>query len=282
MSIRISPLDGGFGAEVTGVDLARVDDTIFLDIRRAWLTNGILLFRRQSLGDAALVIFSQRFGELEPNPASELNDAGAGPSRDVWVISNVVENGEPIGSLGAGEAEWHTDMSYIERPPMASVLYAQEVPPSGGNTWFLDMTAVYNSLSKDLRSEIGGRRINHSSSLTSVGGLRQGARAPTDPRYEPGTRHPIVRTHPETGEKALYLGRRRWAYVEGLSLPESETLLDRLWAHCTQPSFMTEHAWQAGDLIVWDNRCVMHRRDAFDAGARRIMHRTQIAGDRPR
>ena len=280
---NIEALAGGLGAEALGIDLSTpLSTAMFKEIHAAWLDHGVLLFREQRLDDRVLVEFSRRFGELEPNPASELQETGVGSSSEVWVISNVVEDGRPIGSLGAGEAEWHTDMSYIEEPPMASALHALEVPAQGGNTWFLNMTAAYADLAEDLRDEVDGRRANHSSSLTSVGEVRKGASAPTDVTIEPGTMHPIVRTHPETAAKALYLGRRSWAYVEGLSVPESEALLDKLWAHCAQPRFMTEHVWRAGDLILWDNRCVMHRRDAFDASARRVMHRTQIIGDRPR
>ncbi len=282
MTIDIQPLDGGVGAEIRDVDLsAAIATSTFREIHSAWLDHSLLLFCDQQLDDPALIGFSRRFGELEPNPASELRETGRGPSPDVWVISNVVEGGRPIGSLGAGEAEWHTDMSFIATPPMASALYALEVPAQGGNTWFLDMTAACASIPDDLNTAIDGRRANHSSSLTSVGDLRKGARTPTDVTAEPGTKHPLVRTHPETGARALYLGRRNWAYIEGLSVPESEALLDRLWAHCTQPQFMTEHVWRAGDLLLWDNRSLMHRRDAFDDSARRIMHRTQIKGDRP-
>ena len=282
MAISIARLNGGFGAEIRGVDLSStITSPAFEEIHNAWLAHGILLFREQQLDDPALVTFSRQFGELEPKPASELRDSGESPA-DIWVISNVVEDGRPIGSLGAGEAEWHTDMSYIETPPMASALYALEVPAQGGNTWFLDMTAAFESLPDDLCRLVEHRRINHSASLTSVGGLRQGASAPTDVTTEPGAKHLVVRTHPETNARTLYLGRRSWAYVEGLPVPESEALLDKLWTHCTQPKFMTEHRWRVGDLILWDNRAVMHRRDVFDAGARRIMHRTQIKGDRPR
>ena len=173
-------------------------------------------------------------------------------------------------------------MSYIAEPPMGSILYAWEVPDEGGNTWFLDMRAAYRSLPDDLRNALVNRRANHSSSLTSVGDLRRGATAPTDVTKEPGAKHPVVRTHPETGTKALYLGRRSWAYIEGFEVDKSEELLDRLWDHCRQPEFMFKHKWRSGDLIMWDNRCVMHRRDPFDPKTRRIMYRTQIKGDQPR
>ncbi len=283
MTIDVVPCAGGLGAEIAGVDLAApLSGADFSVIHGAWVEHGVLVFRGQRLDDPALVGFSRRFGDLDSSPASELQESGGGALSEVWVVSNVLEDGRPIGSLGAGEAEWHTDMSYVEAPPKASALYALEVPARGGNTWFLNMTAAYDSLPDDLRETVRDRRANHPSSFTSVGDLRQGAAAPADARTAPGAKHPMVRTHPETGQQALYLGRRSWAYVEGLPVAGSEALLDRLWAHCTQPEFMLEHAWRRGDLVLWDNRCVMHRRDAFDASARRIMHRIQIKGDCPR
>ena len=282
MALEIKPLNGAFGGEVLGLNLAEEGAATKADIHKAWLKHGVLLFRSQRFSHGSLVEFSCQFGGLERNPASEKYESGAGLLPEVWIISNVVENGEPIGALGAGEAEWHTDMSYIAEPPMGSILYAWEVPDQGGNTWFLDMRAAYESLTDAQRRALEDRRANHSASLTSVGDLRKGATAPTDVTKEPGAKHPIVRTHPETGTKALYLGRRSLAYIEGLKVAKSEKLLDRLWEHCTQSQFMFEHTWRAGDLIMWDNRCVMHRRDPFDPKARRIMYRTQIKGDQPR
>jgi taurine dioxygenase len=172
-------------------------------------------------------------------------------------------------------------MSYNPEPPSASVLYALEIPPAGGDTGFTNMYLAYETLPDELKRAVEGRVCKHDASRNSVGELRRGFSEVTDPRETPGAEHPLVRTHPVTGRKALFLGRRRNAYVPGLSLPESEALLDRLWAHATRPELTWYQVWKIGDLIMWDNRCTMHRRDAFDPTSRRVMHRTQIRGDRP-
>ncbi len=172
-------------------------------------------------------------------------------------------------------------MSYNPVPPMASALYALEVPPSGGDTGFCNMYAALNTLPLTLRERIDGLSCVHDSSLNSVGQLRVGFEDVTDPRRTPGAVHPLVRTHPVTGRACLFLGRRRNAYVQGLELAESEALLDALWAHVTRPEHCWTQQWHVGDLVLWDNRCALHRRDEFDGSARRVMHRTQISGDRP-
>ena len=164
---------------------------------------------------------------------------------------------------------------------MGSALFALEVPPAGGDTGFANMYLAFDTLPEDLRRQVEGRLCRHDSSRNSAGELSRGHSEVTDPRAAPGANHPIIRTHPLTSRKALFLGRRRNAYIQGLSLAESEALLDELWAHATRDEFSWYQQWRAGDLILWDNRCVMHRRDAFDPAARRVMHRTQIKGDRP-
>ena len=281
----VKPLGPALGAEIRGIDLSSgVDDASFRAIHDAWLEHCLLLFRDQRLDEPALVAFSRRFGPLEPPPASERRrreEAGSAVCPEVWIISNVVEDGEAIGSLGAGEAEWHTDMSYIEAPPSASLLHAKQVPPAGGDTHFANMYKALDDMPAPLRGQIAGRQAKHDASYTSAGDLRQGAEGVTDPSNAPGCQHPIERTHPGSGRTALYLGRRRNGYIAGLELAESERVLDRLWAHCTQDAFVYQHRWRPGDLLVWDNRCTIHRRDAFDSNARRIMLRTQVAGERP-
>jgi taurine dioxygenase len=197
------------------------------------------------------------------------------------VISNVIENGVAIGQLGAYEAIWHTDMSYIAEPPSASALYSLEVPPAGGDTGFCNMYLAYETLTPELRRQIEDRFCRHDASRNSAGELRRGFVDAPDPSQTVGAEHPLVRTHPVTGRKALFLGRRRNAYIPGLPLADSEALLDALWAHASKDEFAWYQQWRAGDLILWDNRCVMHRRDAFDPATRRVMHRTQIKGDRP-
>ena len=284
MPVEIIPTGAALGAEVRGLDLSRpLSDADFEAVLQAWYDHIVLLFRGQKVSDDDLVSFSRRFGELDIAPASATDMAGSQTESrpEIWIISNVVENGKPIGALGDKEAEWHTDMSYVDEPPMASCLYSLEIPDHGGDTSFANMYKALEALPGDLREAIEGRICNHDSSTTSVGELRAGADAVIDVTKAPGAKHPIIRTHPATGGKSLYLGRRLNAYVEGLPLAESEAVLDRLWAHCARPEFAWTHQWQLGDLLIWDNRCAIHRRDAFDGSQRRVMHRTQIKGKQP-
>lgn len=281
----LRPLSPALGAEVMGLDLSRMLAAPERDaVHQAWLEYGLLLFRGQDLDELGLVEFSRNFGDLELPPASAERtraETGGVAAPEVWIISNIVENGVAVGALGDGEAEWHTDMSYMEEPPKASVLHAKEIPPSGGNTSWASMTAAYRALDPDLLRRIEGRNVNHDSSYTSAGQLRKGADPVTDVTQAPGAVHPIVRQHPETGNAAIYLGRRTNAYIPDLSVAQSEELLDALWAHCTRPEFACEHVWAVGDVVMWDNRSTIHRREAFDAASRRYMIRVQIKGDRP-
>jgi len=277
--MQVIPTGGGLGAEIRGIDLRRLDDAGFAAIDRAWRDNLVLLFRGQALGDAELITFSRRFGELDLAPIQETGRRFVDGMPELYVVSNVVKDGEPIGSLGSGEAVWHTDMSYLEEPPKASMLYALEIPPSGGNTGFVNMYAVYDALPDGLKRRIEGLRVKHDGTYNSGGYVRQGVTPTDDPRSAPGTFHPLICTHPETGRRALYLGRRRNAYVEGFDLAQSEALLDELWSWCDRAEFGWTNAWRVGDLVLWDNRCTMHRRDPFDPEARRVLHRTQIKSE---
>jgi taurine dioxygenase len=276
--IGIEPTGGGLGAEITGVELGQLDDATFAAIRRAFTQHAVLLFRGQHLSDDDLIAFSRRFGALDWAPIMENGRRFVEGKPEIYIVSNVVENGVAIGSLGAGEAVWHTDMSYLEDPPMASMLYAVEVPPSGGDTGFCSMYAVYDALPEPLKRRIAGLKIKHDGTYNSGGYLRAGVAASDDPRASPGAVHPLVCTHPESGRKCLYLGRRRNAYILGFELAESEALLDELWSYTAHAEFAWYNVWRVGDLVLWDNRCTMHRRDPFDAAQRRIMHRTQIKG----
>ena len=274
--IHIRPTGAALGAEVQGVDLRALDAASFAAIHQAWLQHQVLLFRDQSLSDDDLVAFSRRFGELDEAPVQETGQRFVEGHPEIYVVSNVLQNGVAIGSLGAGEAVWHTDMSYLPSPPKASVLYALEVPPSGGDTSFCSMYAAWDTLPDPLRQRIEGARVKHDGTYNSGGYTRQGVTPTDDPRTSPGTLHPLVYVHPETGRRGLYLGRRRNAYIDGMSLEESGVLLDEIWASATRDALTWRHQWRVGDLVLWDNRCTMHRRDAFDPAARRVMHRTQI------
>lgn len=274
-----APRDG-LGAEIGDIDLRRIDETDFAALHRAWLDHLVLLVRDQTLSDAELIAFSRRFGDLDWAPVQETGRRFVEGLPELYIVSNVMEQGEPIGSLGHGEAVWHTDMSYVDVPPKASLLYALETPAAGGNTSFVDMYAVYEALPDTLRQRIAGLRVKHDGTYNSGGFVRQGVTPTDDPREAPGALHPLVYVHPETGRPALYLGRRRNAYVDGLDLADSEALLDRLWDHVDRSDATWTHSWRPGDLVIWDNRCTMHRRDAFDASTRRILHRTQVKGER--
>jgi taurine dioxygenase len=276
--IQVVATGAALGAEVRGVDLRRIDDSAFAAIHRAWLDHLVLLFRGQDLDDDDLIAFSRRFGDLDLAPIQENGRRFVEGHPEIYVVSNVIENGAAIGSLGAGEAVWHTDMSYLDDPPKASMLYAIEIPPAGGNTGFTNMYRAYEELPEALQRRVAGLRLKHDGTYNSGGYVREGIVATDDPVVSPGTYHPIVCTHPETGRQCLYLGRRRNAYVEGLALAESEALLDELWHYATRNELNWYNTWRVGDLVLWDNRCTMHRRDPFDATTRRIMHRTQMKG----
>lgn len=267
------------GAEIGGVDLRTIDDAGFAAIHRAWLDHLVLLFRGQELTDDDLIAFSRRFGALDFAPVQETGRRFVEGHPEIYVVSNVIENGVPIGSLGAGEAVWHTDMSYLEEPPKASMLYALEIPPAGGNTYFCSMYRIYELLPEELRKRIAGLTLKHDGTYNSGGYVRQGVTAVDDPVTSAGVYHPLVVTHPESGRRALYLGRRRNAYIGGLPLAESEALLDELWSYTTREDVSWGHQWRAGDVVLWDNRCTMHRRDPFDPESRRVLHRTQIKGE---
>ncbi|MEL0113446.1 MAG: TauD/TfdA family dioxygenase [Rickettsiales bacterium] len=242
--LTVVPASQAVGAEIKNIDLANLDDAATQSIRNALIDYQVLLFRGQNISDAELVAFSARFGDLDLAPPQEHGQQTASGLPEIMLISNVKENGVPIGSLGDGEAIWHSDMNYVENPPLGSALYAREVPPSGG------------------------------------GYLRAGFDEVKDVSEGPGAIHPIIQTHPESGREVLYLGRRLNAYIVGMSVAESEVLLDEVWQYATLKEHTWHHQWRVGDIVMWDNRTVMHRRDAFDASARRVMHRTQI-GNRP-
>jgi len=277
--IAVGPTGGALGAEIRNVDLRRIDGGDFAVICGAWHDHLVLIFRGQNLSDEDLIVFSRRFGELDWAPVQESGRRFVEGHPEIYVVSNVIKNGVPIGSLGAGEAAWHTDMSYLEDPPKASILYALEVPPAGGNTYFCDMYRVYESLPDGLKRRIEVLKLKHDGTYNSGGYVRQGVTAVDDPITSPGTIHPLICNHPETKRRMLYLGRRRNAYIDGFSLPHSESLLDQLWSYTAREEFTWHNEWRVGDLVLWDNRCTMHRRDPFDPNLRRIMHRTQVKSD---
>ena len=279
MAISTRDLTAVVGAEILGLDLRDISASTQETINSAFARYGALLFRDQAITDDDLLAFSRTLGDLDPPPNQEHGRLSPAGYPDIYVVSNVLDAaGAPIGALGSGEAVWHTDMSYLEVPPFASMLHALEIPGAGGNTWLCSMVAAARELPPRLRQAIAGRRIKHDGTYNSGGFLRKGVTPTDDPHQAPGAWHPSLCVHPETGEEMLYLGRRRNSYIEGYDADRSSRLLDELWAYATQPKFCYQHRWRIGDLLLWDNRSTMHRRDPFDNSMRRVMHRTQIKG----
>jgi taurine dioxygenase len=281
-NMAIKNLDAPLGAEIAEIDLSQPLTRAEIDaIEAAWRERLVVVCHGQTLSDPQLIAFSRNFGELDPPGPNPYGQPFNKEHPELNVISNVVENGKPIGNLGDGEAVWHADMTYVDMPPKAAILHALEVPPpeAGGNTYFANMFAAYEGLPADLKKAVEGKIAVHDASRNSAGMLRKGYKEVTDVRETVGAHHPMVRTDPKTGRKALFLGRRPNAYVLGLSVSESEALLDALWAHATQPHLAMCHKWKVGDLLMWNNLSVLHRRDPFDPKTRRVMHRSQIKGN---
>jgi len=278
--LEIVPTGAALGAALPGVDLGRIGDAEFAAILEAWYAHLVLLFRDQDFSDDSFLEFSARLGALDLAPITVSGKPHRPDLPHLSMISNVIENGEPIGGLGNAELIWHTDMSYAEAPPMASLLYAREVPAAGGDTWFCNMYRAYEALPAALKSRIAGLTCKHDSSHNSAGETRGGFSDAFARRDDiPGAFHPLVCRHPGTGRPVLYLGRRENAYIRELPDAESDALLDELWSYVTAPENTLRHHWRVGDVLMWDNRCTMHRRDDFDPAARRVMCRSQIQGE---
>ena len=282
MALELVPLSDALGAEVRGLDpcrpLSAPDREALI---AAWREYLVVTVRGHVLTDAQLVAFCRVFGELDPPGPNPYGAPFLPDFPELNVISNVVEDGKPIGGLGAGEAVWHADMTYQDLPPKAGVLHAVEVPDSGGDTHFANMIAAYETLPGGIKERVEGRIAIHDAAHNSAGQLRKGYDETTDVRETPGARHPLVRTDPDTGRKALFLGRRPHSYIVGLAVEESEALLDVIWQHATQSRFAFGHQWRVADTVIWNNLGVMHRRDPFDNSSRRVMHRAQIKGGHP-
>lgn len=275
--MEIQALSPSIGADINGIDLAhKLNPAQIKAIKVAWDQHLVLRFRDQAIDDHDLLRFSQYFGDLDPPGPNPYGITFLPEFPEINVISNVkTADGVPMGNLGDGEAVWHADMTYIDQPPEAGILHALEVPIGQGHTYFANMFEAYTALPGALKSAIEGRILIHDAAHNSAGMLRKGYVEVTDPRKTPGARHPLA-WQDTTGRKALFLGRRPHAYILDLPVDESEELLDTLWSHATQPEWTWYNEWQVGDVLMWQNRFVLHRRDAFDPATRRIMHRTQL------
>jgi taurine dioxygenase len=295
-AVHVIPSGAAVGAEVRGVNLALpVPSDVAEAIRKAWADHGVLLFRDQHIDDVQLVAAADIFGGVQEVGSRKYYFSGGKGDQDyritrhpsISIISNLDENGNPVkdnGALGSYEVVWHSDNSYVAVPPAGSMLYALEIPPDGGggDTSFNNQYLAYDELPEDLKKAIEGKSQRHDSSRNSAGVLRPGAKLPKTPEEVEGPVHPLVRVHPVTGRRALYLGRRRiWPsnHIIGMSDAESQALLGKLWDHATQPKYAWTHKWRVGDLVLWDNRCCMHYRTEIDTNYRRVMHRTVIKGE---
>ena len=287
---EVIAFNAALGAEIRGIDINTLDDASFAQVHAAWLENVLIVFRGQTVSPEDLVRLVRRFGvpvsssnlhqrDLPERAAHQLYKLPA----EVTVVSNVKEAGKTIGILGDGEIVWHSDFSFKEAPTAARMLVAREIPPNekGGNTKFVNCYAAYDALSVAQKKRITGKTIKQGNTVDTAMKLRPGASLADDIRYTPGPSHPIVSTHPETHRNTLFLGRRHSAYVNGLSLGDSEALLDELWAHIEQPRFCYEHVWSVGDVVIWDNRATLHKRDAFDSTERRVLYAAQVEGHKP-
>lgn len=278
------PTGGPLGADVAGFDLQNPGIADMAALNDALRDHMVIRLRGYSLDDIAFTRLAERFGELEGSPDfSRSRKVYVAESPHMTIISNVTEAGKPIGDHGDGELNWHSDKGFVDTPSGYTFLLAREVPASGGNTSFANMYNAYEHLPDALKTRIARLRLKHQESHTAQGDRRPGYLdiSTDDPRELPGPLHPLVRTHPQSGRKALYLGRRFGSYIPGMTLAESERLLDMLWGACGLPQDVWAQEWQLGDLVIWDNRCTMHRRDAFKGQGRRRMHRLTTIGERP-
>ena len=270
----LRPLSPALGVEIIGVDLSEeIDDYSFTQIQDAWHRNLIILLRGQELSEEDQVRFAEKFGP----PAVIHTKQFVRNHPAVMLISNIREDGKPIGALPDGEMHFHTDQCHQERPAMASMLYALEVPSTGGNTLFANGYAAYETLPDGMKRRIEGRKALNAYDYDSAA-MKRGTRlAEGVPFYV----HPVVRTHPATGRKALYVNRLMTVRIEGLPEPESDELLARLFDHQERREFVYEHVWRSGDLLMWDNRCTLHARTDFSPNERRLMRRVTILGEKP-
>lgn len=261
-SFEVIPTGGPLGAEVRGLDLRdELDGKTVRLLRNAFLDHCVLFFRCQAISQPDLVRFTRYFG----NPVPHVRPQPDRPIEEIFVISNVTEDGKPIGALGSEEIPFHSDLSYLPEPGTISLLYAIEIPDRGGETMWANGYAAYEALGPAVQAHIDGLNAVH--------------RHPIDALNTPEpTMHPVVRTHPETGRKVIYVSPHLTHHIADMVREDGQVLLNELISHATDSRFVWRHRWAAGDLLMWDNRCTMHRRTPFDDRQRRVMWRTQVFG----
>ncbi|RRV27719.1 TauD/TfdA family dioxygenase [Pseudomonas sp. o96-267] len=281
-SFEVRPFDAPVGAEIIGLDLTRpLSDEDFARVHRAHLDHALLVFRDQRITPEQQIAFSRRFGPLQIHVLKQFLLAD---HPEIFIISNIIENGQPIGLGDAGKF-WHSDLSYKEFPSLGSMLLAQELPEEGGDTLFASQQLAYETLPAELRQAIEGKRAAHSYTARYADEVFAGIRRPTLTEAQlaevKSVVHPVVRTHPETGRKGLFVNENFTTHI--LDVPEDESwqILAELYAHSAKPEFIYRHQWQPHDMVFWDNRALVHLATGCPSHLRRRMHRTTIQGDVP-
>ncbi|MGD9617181.1 MAG: TauD/TfdA dioxygenase family protein [Alphaproteobacteria bacterium] len=281
--LNVRPLHPTLAREIVGLRLWEpLDDTIIAELRTLYSQHGVLVFRRQALSEAELASFCALFGPLERTVRS---DWASPATPEVTVLSNLRDGfGNPIGGLGDGELQWHSDQSYMQLPATGAALYALELPQSGGETFWVDLRAAYAALPRQLRAKIAGKRgiFDYTKRLAGYG--RETDRQISDEarRLTPPVTHALIRAHPETGDRSLYLDSTTTSGIDYMDTSSGLALLDEVYENATRDEFVYAHHWQVGDLVLWDNGVTMHRRTPFDPSARRLMKRMTMRLDRYR
>jgi len=287
MTINPSRISPACGAEIRNIDLTQIAEDDFSSLYQAWCeADGLVVVRDQKLPEKAHVEFSRRFGPIydDPDtiPMSHTVSQYLHPEwPQIYRVSNITDSsGEPLGRRKAG-TYWHSDCSYLEGGAKASILHAIEIPPYGGDTMFANMTAAYDALSDRFKDLIADLNVVHDFQVASQGWQHE-TKAQDDLTSRTRNMHPLVRTHADTGKKSLFINPGFTSHIQDLTPAESAALLDYLYTHATQPEFIYRHRWQQGDVVIWDNRCVMHYAVSdYPDGHRRYMHRTTGIGERP-
>lgn len=281
-SFEIRPLAGHVGAEIIGLDLRLpLNDQDFASIHRAHLDHHVVVFRDQRITPQQQIDFSRRFGVLQIHVLKQFLLAG---HPEILSVSNIVENGQPVG-LGDAGKYWHSDLSYKELPSLGSMLHAQELPSEGGDTLFADMHRAWDTLPSALREAVEGRQAVHSYTARYSEGKNAANWRPTLTAEQLAqvvtVTHPVVRTHPENGRKALFVSEGFTTHIVGLPEDESRDLLQQLYAHSVREDNVYRHQWQAHDMVFWDNRSLIHLAAGCPDHLRRKLYRTTIQGDAP-
>ena len=269
--LKVRPLTPVIGAEVEGVDLRQPLDAVTVAaLRQVWHDHAVLLLRGQDLSDEDQIRFGECFGEL-----GRVFTHREGRHPAILLVSNIRQDGKPIGALPDGEMQFHSDQCYVEHPPAGTMLYGIEVPSQGGDTMFASMYAAYDSLSDAMKKKLDGLRAVNYYDPTSDYVVRKGPPSANALRWT----HPVVRVHPATGRKALYVNRLMTYAIEGLAEAEGDALLNQLFDHAEQRQFVYQHVWRVGDAILWDNRCTLHARTDFSPNERRLLRRITVQNE---